>query len=245
MNIERKSLIYDGKSKTLFDTNQLELAIQFFKDDATAFNAQKKGKIKNKGKINNGVSSLLFSFLKNQGISSHFIEKISETEMLVRKLIIIPVEVVVRNQAAGSICKRLGIERGKHLNPPLVEYFLKNDSLGDPLIGEGHIEYFKWASQTELAQMNNTALRVNEKLKNLFSELQVDLVDFKLEFGRTPQGELLLADEITLDGCRLWDKKTGESLDKDRFRLDLGQVDEVYEQMHQKLELYLKGRYES
>jgi len=242
MNLEKKSLLYDGKSKTLFEVENPELAIQVFKDDATAFNAQKKGKILNKGKINNGVSSLLFRFLKSKGVPSHFVEKISETEMLVRKLKIIPVEVVVRNLAAGSLCKRLGIERGQALQPPLVEYFLKNDSLGDPLVSEGHIEYFRWASTAELDFMRNTALKINEELKKIFKDLQVILVDFKLEFGKTHQDQVVLADEITLDGCRLWDQNTGESLDKDQFRLDLGRVDEVYEGMYQRLENYFKGK---
>lgn len=242
MNLEKKSLLYDGKSKTLFEIENSDLAIQLFKDDATAFNAQKKGKILNKGKINNGVSSLLFTYLKSKGVPSHFIEKVSEIEMLVQKLTIIPVEVVVRNRAAGSLCKRLGIERGKTLQPPLVEYFLKNDELGDPLISEGHIEYFNWALPSDLMFMKNTALRVNEELKKVFQDLQIDLVDFKLEFGKNSKNELLLADEITLDGCRLWDFKTGESLDKDQFRLDLGRVDEVYEEIYQKLQTYFKGK---
>lgn len=242
MNLEKKSLLYDGKSKTLFELEDVDLAIQFFKDDATAFNAQKKGKILNKGKINNGVSSLLFSHLKSKGIPSHFVGKTSENEMLVQRLKIIPVEVVVRNRAAGSLCKRLGIERGTVLEPPLVEYFLKNDELGDPLISEGHIEYFNWASPSDLAVMKDTALRVNDELKKVFRDLQIELVDFKLEFGKNRIQELLLADEITLDGCRLWDLKTGESLDKDRFRHDLGRVDEVYDETHQKLQNYFKGK---
>jgi len=242
MKIERKSPIYDGKSKTIFETDHENFVIQYFKDDATAFNAQKKGTILNKGLLNNQMSSQIFQYLGKIGIPSHFINQISEREMLVKKLSIIPVEVVVRNQAAGSLCKRLGIEKGKILHPPLVEYFLKNDGLGDPLVGEGQIFYFKWATPVELEYMKTVSLRVNEALLPIFKELGLLLVDFKLEFGKTHDGELLLADEFTLDGCRLWDVKTGESMDKDRFRHDLGKVNETYEEVSNRLTQYLTSQ---
>jgi len=235
MKIEKKSPIYDGKSKTLFETNRSDLVVQYFKDDATAFNALKKGTILNKGFLNNSVSTLLFQHLSKLGIASHFVEKISDREMLVHKLKMIPVEVVVRNRAAGSLCKRMGLEKGLSLSPALVEYFLKDDSLGDPLVGETHIFHFKWASQLEIEKMKDTALQVNQILTPLFQRLGLILVDFKLEFGRTVSDEVLLADEITLDGCRLWDEHTGESMDKDRFRHDLGRVDEVYAEVFSRL----------
>lgn len=235
MKTERKSQIYEGKSKKIYETDRSDLVIQYFKDDATAFNALKKGQILNKGLLNNQTSSQIFRYLKKHGVDSHFVDKLSEREMLVQKLSIIPVEVVVRNQAAGSICKRLGLEKGKAFTPPLVEYFLKNDSLGDPLVGEGHIFYFQWASELELRQMVTDSLKVNEILKPVFDSIGLTLVDFKLEFGKTETGQLLLADEFTLDGCRLWDKSTGESMDKDRFRHDLGNVDEAYDEVTKRL----------
>ncbi len=235
MIIERKSPLYDGKSKTIFETNQSELVIQYFKDDATAFNAQKKGTIVNKGLLNNLTSSQIFEFLAKNQIPSHFVKKLSEREMLVKKLTIIPVEIVVRNRAAGSICKRLGLEKGKAFSHPIVETFFKNDSLGDPLISEEHIFHFGWATPAELKEMKASALKVNHILKPVFESIGLELIDFKLEFGKTKDGFVLLADEITLDGCRLWDKATGESMDKDRFRHDLGRVDEAYQEVTHRL----------
>ncbi|NBX91675.1 MAG: phosphoribosylaminoimidazolesuccinocarboxamide synthase [Proteobacteria bacterium] len=240
--MERKSPLYDGKSKIIFETDHEDLAIQYFKDDATAFNAQKKGTILNKGVLNNQISSQIFRYLEKHGVHSHFVNRISDREMLVKKLKIIPVEVVVRNKAAGSICKRLGLEKGTPFKKPLVEYFFKNDSLGDPLISEGHIEYFQWATSSELNFMKNTALTVNKMLGPCFEKIGLFLVDFKLEFGRTHRGELLLADEITLDGCRLWDTVTGESMDKDRFRFDLGKVDETYREVAVRLNHYFESQ---
>lgn len=238
MKIERKSPLYDGKSKTLFETSDPSLVIQYFKDDATAFNAQKKGVIRDKGLLNNAVSTAIFEYLSKHQIQSHFIQKLSEREMLVQKLAIIPVEVVVRNKAAGSLCKRLGLVSGKVLTPPLVEYFFKNDSLGDPLIGESHIFQFGWANEDELQAMRETALRVNQVLIPVFESIGLDLIDFKLEFGKTAEGKLLLGDEFTLDGCRLWDRHSGESMDKDRFRHDLGKVEETYQEVAARLTQY-------
>lgn len=241
MEIKRTSPIREGKAKILFNTNHPDgLIIQQFKDDATAFNALKKGTIKDKGVINNTVSSWIFEYLGQQGIPTHYIDKLNDREMLVEPLEIIPVEVVVRNYAAGSICKRLGLEKGRELNPPLVEYFYKDDPLGDPLIGEGHIFYFQWATSDQLSQMREIALQVNRSLSKVFSEIGLTLVDYKLEFGTTKSGKLLLADEFTADGCRLWDKRTGESMDKDRFRHDMGNVEAAYQEVFHRLEKYFQ-----
>jgi phosphoribosylaminoimidazole-succinocarboxamide synthase len=231
--VRRGSLIREGKAKILYETDppNPDSLIQFFKDDATAFNALKKGTIQGKGKINNTISALIFPWLTQQGIPTHFIEKLSDNEMLTKKLTIIPIEMVVRNRAAGSLCKRLGIEKGKPLTPPLVEYFYKSDELGDPLIGETHINYFKWATPSELSEMRELTLKVNSALSTLFDKIGLILVDFKLEFGKTKEGKIVLGDEFTPDGCRLWDKKTLEPMDKDRFRQDLGKVEESYQEV--------------
>lgn len=238
MNLEKLDPLREGKSKILYSTKDTDYIIQYFKDDATAFNALKKGQIKDKGPINNGVSSAIFKHLERNGIKSHFIEKLSDREMLVRNLEIIPVEVVLRNRATGSICKRLGIEKGKPFQPALVEYFYKSDELGDPLIGEGHILYFKWATLKELTGMVEATLKVNTLLQAVFKEIGLELIDFKLEFGRDKKGDVYLADEFTADGCRLWDLKTGQPMDKDRFRQDLGGVDEAYLDVSQRLQKY-------
>lgn len=242
MSPENRTAIREGKSKILFTADKPGQVIQYFKDDATAFNALKKGQIKDKGKINNHVSSSVFRFLEKNGVATHYLSNPSEREMLCREVTIIPVEVVVRNRAAGSICKRLGVEKGKPFNPALVEFFYKDDSLGDPLIGEGHIFYFKWATPDELQVMVKSALKVNELLKPVFDAIGANLIDFKLEFGRDSSGNVLLADEFTADGCRLWDKETGESMDKDRFRHDMGKVDETYAEVSVRLSQYFEGK---
>lgn len=242
MPLQKKEAIREGKSKILYTTEDPQYIVQYFKDDATAFNALKKGQIKDKGPINNSVSWKVFKFLEKHGVQTHLVEKLSDREMLTRHLDIIPVEVVLRNRATGSICKRLGIEKGKHLTPPLVEFFYKSDELGDPLIGEGHIAYFKWATKDELSQMVDNTLKVNEILRKVFADIGLELIDFKLEFGRDKSGKLYLADEFTADGCRLWDLKTGESMDKDRFRQDLGGVDEAYLEVSNRLQTYFEGK---
>lgn len=242
MSPKKLEIIREGKSKILYTTDHPDSVIQYFKDDATAFNALKKGTIKDKGPINNAVSCLVFQYLEKHGVRTHLIEKLSEREMLARSLQIVPVEVVLRNKATGSITKRLGLEKGMPFNPPLVEFFYKSDALGDPLIGEGHIFYFKWATKDELTQMTETTLRVNELLLKVFREIGLDLIDFKLEFGKDKNGKLYLGDEFTADGCRLWDLKTGESMDKDRFRQDLGRVDETYLDVSTRLQTYFKGK---
>lgn len=242
MSPDNRTAIREGKSKILFSGPQSHQVIQYFKDDATAFNALKKGQIKDKGIINNKVSSSIFKYLEQNGIRTHYVSNPTDREMLCQKVEIIPVEVVVRNRAAGSICKRLGIEKGKPLQPAMVEYFYKDDALGDPLIGEGHIVYFKWATPDELIEMTAKALMVNKLLIPVFDSIGMNLIDFKLEFGRDSQGNLLLADEFTADGCRLWDKVTGESMDKDRFRHDMGKVDESYADISLRLSKYFEGK---
>jgi phosphoribosylaminoimidazole-succinocarboxamide synthase len=241
MNPQKQELIREGKSKILYSTDNPERVIQFFKDDATAFNALKKGSIKNKGPINNQVSSSLFKYLEANGIQTHFVSQLSDREMLVKKLDIIPVEFVIRNRAAGSLCKRLGIDKGKTFPTPLVEFFYKSDALGDPLISESHIFHFDWATEKELKAMVQVSQQVNDLLKKVFDQIGLELVDFKLEFGRDSQGQVLLGDEFTADGCRLWDKTTGESMDKDRFRQDLGGVDEAYFEVSHRLQTYFEA----
>jgi phosphoribosylaminoimidazole-succinocarboxamide synthase len=241
MNPKKQISIREGKSKILYSTDNAQQIIQFFKDDATAFNALKKGTIKNKGPINNKVSSSIFQFLEKNGVKTHFLAQPSEREMLVKRVDIIPVEVVVRNRAAGSICKRLGIEKGRVFKPELVEFFYKSDALGDPLISENHIFYFNWATPEELTSMVTSSIKVNQLLTVVFNEIGLELIDFKLEFGRDGSGTVLLADEFTADGCRLWDKKTGEPMDKDRFRQDLGGVDEAYFEVSKRLQNYFEA----
>lgn len=242
MRVERTTQIREGKAKILYATTSNDYIIQYFKDDATAFNALKRGQIKNKGAINNAISSWIFQYLEKKGIHTHFIEKLSDREMLVKKVSIIPVEMVIRNRAAGSIVKRLGLAKAAPLSPPLIEYFYKSDGLGDPLIGESHISYFKWATLDELDRMNELTFQVNQILQGVFHEVGLELIDFKLEFGKDKSGDILLADEFTPDGCRLWDRKTQEPMDKDRFRRDLGGVDEAYAEVYKRLESFFCGR---
>ncbi|MEH7334050.1 phosphoribosylaminoimidazolesuccinocarboxamide synthase [Neobacillus drentensis] len=222
-------LLYEGKAKRIYATNDEQVVLVEYKDSATAFNGQKKADINGKGRLNNEITSLLFLKLKEQGIDSHFIKKTSETEQLVKKVDIIPLEVVVRNVAAGSLSKRLGIEEGQQLNAPLVEFYLKNDELGDPLVTVDHILELKTATTDELTVLKEKALQINTVLSSFFKELGIRLIDFKLEFGKDSEGQILLADEISPDTCRLWDQETNEKLDKDVFRRDLGSLTEAYE----------------
>ncbi|MFJ5763224.1 phosphoribosylaminoimidazolesuccinocarboxamide synthase [Neobacillus sp. NPDC093182] len=224
-----RELLYEGKAKRIFKTDDEQTVLIEYKDSATAFNGQKKADITGKGRLNNEITSLLFLKLKDQGIESHFIERLSETEQLVKKVAIIPLEVVVRNIAAGSLSKRLGIEEGKELTKPLVEFYLKNDDLGDPLLTRPHIYELNIATKEELNTLKEKALKINTVLSSFFNELGINLIDFKLEFGKDAEGSILLADEISPDTCRLWDKKTNEKLDKDVFRRDLGSLTEAYE----------------
>ena len=226
--------IYEGKAKILYDTEDPDLLICYFKDDATAFNALKKGTIVDKGVINCAVSSKIFRELEATGIQTHFVEQLSEREMLVKRVQIIPLEVVVRNRAAGSLVKRLGRKEGEILPEPLVEWYYKSDALGDPLLTENHVKVFRFASASDLNTLETYALQVNRFLVPYFDARGIILVDYKLEFGRAGDA-ILLADEITPDGCRLWDKETKEKLDKDRFRFDLGKVEEGYQTVYQRV----------
>lgn len=223
-------MLYEGKAKKIFLTEKDDEVIQYFKDDATAFNAEKRGTILEKGIVNNAISAKLFQHLAEAGIPSHFIQQINERDMLTRRVKIIQVEVVVRNRATGSIVKRLGLEEGLIIDPPLVEFFYKDDSLGDPLISEDHIRLLKLATPSQIEELRQQALKINEVLKPFFQKRGMMLVDFKLEFGLW-NGQIILADEISPDTCRFWDIQTGERMDKDRFRKDLGRIEETYQEV--------------
>lgn len=227
--MEKGTLLYEGKAKKVYETNDENIVWVEYKDSATAFNGEKKASITGKGRLNNEITSLLFSKIQKLGIDSHFIKKVSETEQLVKKVEIIPLETVVRNFSAGSFAKRLGVEEGAPLLRTIVEFYLKDDALGDPLLTEDHIEVLQLASKEDVAILKEKALKVNEVLSHLFKELGIRLVDFKLEFGKDQDGHILLADEISPDTCRLWDITTNEKLDKDVFRRDLGNLTDAYE----------------
>jgi len=228
-------MFYEGKAKKLFATSDPDLVIAYFKDDATAFNAKKRGTIEDKGVVNNRMSELFFTLLERNGVKTHFVSRINDREMLCRRLQIIPVETVVRNVVAGSMAKRLGLDEGTALRRPIVEYYYKSDPLDDPLIYPEHAIEFGWATEAEISSIRSMALRVNEILSRFLDERGVLLVDFKLEFGRH-KGEILLGDEICPDTCRFWDKKTRQKLDKDRFRRDMGGVEEAYQEMLHRVE---------
>lgn len=223
-------MLYEGKAKKIFLTEKDDEVIQYFKDDATAFNAQKRGTILEKGVVNNAISAKIFRHLAEAGIHSHFIQQLNDREMLTRRVKIIPVEVVVRNRATGSIVKRLGVEEGLIIDPPLIEFFYKDDSLGDPLITEDHIRLLKLATPSQIEELRQQALTINGVLKPFFEERGMMLVDLKLEFGLW-NGQVILADEISPDTCRFWDIQTGDSMDKDRFRKDLGRIEETYQEV--------------
>jgi phosphoribosylaminoimidazole-succinocarboxamide synthase len=220
--------LYEGKAKKVFATTDPDLVIIHYKDDATAFNGEKKGQIEDKGVMNNRITSILFSHLSKAGIPTHFVEQLNDRNMLCKKVHIIPLEVIVRNVAAGSMSKRLGVPEGTALKTTVYEISYKNDALGDPLINDYHAVAIGLATFAELEEIYRLAGRINESLKTFFLERGIRLIDFKLEFGRTSQGELVLADEISPDTCRFWDAQTNEKLDKDRFRRDLGNVKEAY-----------------
>ena len=238
--MSRRRKIYEGKAKILYEGPEPGTIIQYFKDDATAFNAQKKGTINGKGVINNRISEHVFTALGNIGIPTHFIRRLNMREQLVRQVEIVPIEVIVRNTAAGSLSKRLGIEEGTPLPHTLLEYCYKDDALGDPLVAEEHIACFNWASNDEMQDISAMAIRINDFLSGMFAAIGIKLVDFKLEFGRFYDGDfsrIILADEISPDGCRLWDMATGNKLDKDRFRRDLGGEVEAYQEVARRLGL--------
>jgi len=240
----RRRQIYEGKAKILYEGPEPGTLIQYFKDDATAFNAQKKGTINGKGVLNNRISEHVFTLLEGIGVPTHFIRRLNMREQLVRQVEIVPIEVVVRNVAAGSLSKRLGIEEGTKLPRTIIEYYYKDDALGDPMVADEHIAAFGWASQEEMHDIADLAIRVNDFLTGLFAGAQIRLVDFKLEFGRlwdNDYARIILADEISPDGCRLWDMTTNEKLDKDRFRRDLGGEAEAYQEVARRLGLLSDG----
>lgn len=229
--MDRGELIYEGKAKKLYLTDDPEILLQEFKDDATAFNAQKRGTIAGKGEVNNQISAHLFEYLEKKGIKTHFVKLISDREMLVKKVQIIPLEVTIRNIVAGGMAKMLGIEEGIILKKPVFEWHYKSDALGDPLINDDHILSMNMATEEELEFVKATSFKVNAHLMQYFKERKLDLVDFKLEFGRFQNGHVLLADEISPDTMRLWEEGTKKKLDKDRFRRDLGGVEEAYQEV--------------
>jgi phosphoribosylaminoimidazole-succinocarboxamide synthase len=229
--MERLGKIYEGKAKILYKTSDPDLVIQYFKDDASAFDGKKKGTIVDKGVMNNHMSSKIFQYLENEGIETHYVKILNDREMLVKKLDIIPVEVVLRNIAAGSLCKRLGIEEGLVLEKTILEFFYKSDPLGDPMINECHVDVFGWATKSEIEILKTEGIKVNDLMMKFFKERNIRLVDFKLEFGRH-QGKVYLGDEISPDGCRLWHWDTNEKMDKDRFRFNLGNVKEKYQEVY-------------
>lgn len=232
--MQKLELLYEGKAKKVYRTECADTYLVEYKDDATAFNAQKRGTIVNKGIVNNRVSAYFFKLLEQHGIPTHFVKLISDREMLVKALEIVPVEVVVRNIAAGSLARRLGLEEGTRLPFPVLEHYYKSDELGDPLINTYHIQVLGLASKEEMTRIDEIALRVNDILRQHLAERDIELVDYKLEFGRH-NGQIILGDEISPDTCRFWDKNTGEKLDKDRFRRDLGGVEEAYQEVLRRL----------
>ncbi|MEH7415580.1 phosphoribosylaminoimidazolesuccinocarboxamide synthase [Neobacillus drentensis] len=234
--MEKLDQLYEGKAKRVFKTSEPEKYWIEYKDDATAFNGEKKAQIAGKGTLNNEISSIFLSLLKEKGVDNHFIKKISATEQIVQQVEIIPIEVVVRNIAAGSLAKRLGWDEGKELPKTIVEFYYKNDELGDPMINNDHIDILGLAAEQELVEIRKQALKINEILKEFLQTKNIILVDFKLEFGKTPAGNIILADEISPDTCRFWDADTMKKLDKDRFRRDLGSVEEAYQEILRRIE---------
>lgn len=227
-------IMYEGKAKQVFATDDPTLAVIHYKDDATAFNGLKKGTIVGKGVVNNLVSNHLFNMLEKNGIETHLVQQLNERDSLVRRVSIVPIEVIVRNIAAGSLSKRLGLPEGTKLASTVLEYCYKSDELGDPMINDYHIAAIHLATEEEMKTISSMALRVNELLTAYLKELGIELIDFKLEFGRF-EGRIVLADEISPDTCRFWDSKTGEKLDKDRFRRDLGDVEDAYQEILRRL----------
>lgn len=235
-DVEKGTLIYEGKAKQLFQTDDPAIIWVEYLNQATALNGAKKDQISGKGELNNQITGLIFDFLKSKGITNHYIKQLSETEQLIQNVEIIPLEVVVRNIAAGSFSKRLAIPEGTPLKSPIVEFYYKNDELDDPMVIDAHILTLELATAEELTQLRQKALAVGEALTELFDSIDITLVDFKLEFGRQKDGSILLADEVSPDTCRLWDKQTNEHLDKDIYRRDLGDIIPVYQEVLNRLE---------
>ncbi len=233
--MEKQELLYEGKAKKVYTTPDPELLIVSYKDDATAFNGLKKGTIQGKGAINNQMSNLLMAALEKRGMPTHLVRELNPRETLVKRVAIVPLEVIVRNLAAGSFSKRYGVEEGTPFDEPVLEFSYKNDELGDPLLNDDHAAALKLATREELAVIREYAFQINRLLRELWTDRGIILVDFKVEFGRLPDGTVVLADEISPDTCRLWDAQTREKLDKDRFRRDLGGVEEAYRQVMERL----------
>ena len=229
--MEKRNQLYEGKAKKVFATDDPALVIVSYKDDATAFNGLKKGTISGKGAINNRVTNYLMQMLEKNCIPTHFVKELSDRETVVKRVKIVPLEVIVRNIAAGSFSKRFGVKEGTKLLSPTLEFCLKDDALGDPMVNEYHILACGWATREELDKITEYTFKINNILKDFFAKINIELVDFKLEFGKTSSGEIVLADEISPDTCRFWDAKTHEKLDKDRFRRDLGNVEEAYDEI--------------
>ena len=233
--MQKTEMLYEGKAKKVYATENPELYIVSYKDDATAFNGLKKGTIAGKGVINNRVTNYMMQMLEKSGVPTHFVEEISDSETVVKKVQIVPLEVIIRNISAGSFSKRYGVEEGIVFEQPTIEFSYKNDDLGDPLINEYHALALKLATREEIDTIKTLAFRTNELMKDFFKKINVDLVDFKLEFGRLSDGTIVLADEISPDTCRFWDSRTHEKLDKDRFRRDLGNVEGAYQEMMRRI----------
>ncbi len=228
--MEKRQALYSGKAKTLYTSDKADWLICHFRNDTSAFDGEKKEQLSRKGQVNNYVNAFVMQHLQSKGVETHFVELISEEESIVKRLDMLPIECVVRNVAAGSLCRRLGVTSGLTLSPPLFEFFLKNDELHDPMINDFHIQTFGWANEQDVAQMKQITFKINDILKDLFDKAGMILVDYKVEFGKVGD-QLILGDEFTPDGCRLWDKETRKVLDKDRFRQNMGGVVEAYEEV--------------
>ncbi|MEG0614572.1 MAG: phosphoribosylaminoimidazolesuccinocarboxamide synthase [Oscillospiraceae bacterium] len=233
--MEKIKQLYEGKAKKVYTTNDAELLIVDYKDDATALNGLKKGTIHNKGVINNKVTNHLMKLLEKEGVPTHFVEQLSDRETVVKKVTIVPLEVIVRNVAAGSLAKRLGLDEGVKMNKTVLEYCYKDDALGDPMVNEYHILAMNWATKEEIDLIAKYSLMVNDFLTRYLKDVNIELIDFKLEFGKTTDGTIILADEISPDTCRFWDATTHEKLDKDRFRRDMGGEEDAYKEIMKRL----------
>lgn len=234
-NIVKKEQLYEGKAKKVYATNDPDLVIVDYKDDATAFNGEKKGTISGKGVINNKMTNYMFGMLEKEGVPTHLVKEISDRETIVKKVSIVPLEVIIRNVAAGSFSKRMGVEEGRKLLTPILEFSYKNDDLGDPFINDYYALSLGLATKEEIDTIAKYAFKVNDFMVNFFKKLNIDLIDFKIEFGKTSDGTIILADEISPDTCRFWDSTTHEKLDKDRFRRDMGGVEEAYQEIMKRL----------
>lgn len=233
--MEKKEMLYEGKAKKVYATDKADVVLVSYKDDATAFNGLKKGTITGKGVINNKVTNFMMKLLEKEGVPTHFIEELSDRDTLVKKVSIVPLEVIIRNISAGSFAKRYGVEEGIVFKAPTIEFSYKNDDLGDPLINDYHALALGIATEEDIETIKAMSFKINEVMKNFFKAINIDLVDFKLEFGKTSDGTVVLADEISPDTCRFWDSTTHEKLDKDRFRRDLGNVEGAYQEMMKRI----------